>query len=487
MKLPFRDDDRAIGFQLALGFATIATVAVLLSFALLLLLLRVGSTLEEVRSDGRSLREAASLSLAIREHYLHEAHTVIQRDDHQVAHHEQWLERLQDRATRLQLRVSANARTQLDVLVAETAALDRVFRNDVLPAALAGDHARLGVAHRATEAHTLRATDAADAVVSLLEQRMERARQRAQEATHLAILAGCTGVATILLLAVLFSIRLRRAIIVPLQQLAEAARRFGRGEFDPPVGDVGRGEIRIVARAFDAMAQQLQERERALVRSERLAAVGQLAAGVAHEINNPVAVIRGYIKTMIPEARDEAQAKELRILDQEAAACQRIVEDLLAYGRDPGLSRERVNAAEFLREVAARFSSTEVGSRVEVSCEADDARLDADPLRLRQVLDNLLSNAAHLSAPGTAVELTGRITEGGGYRIEVADRGPGIPKDEHERVFEPFRTSRPGGTGLGLALSRVIIRAHGGTIRAFSRPEGGAVMRVDLPLPQEDP
>ena len=486
MKARHRDDDHAISAQLAFGFGAVATVSVALCVTLALLLLRVASTLEEVRADGESVREALSLSLSIREHYLHEAHTVIQRDDAQVEPHEAWLERLQRRARALRLRVPESERRHLDALVAESTALDRVFQHDVLPAALAGEHERLREAHRVAEGHTQRATDAADAVVSSLERRMEAARSRAQDATGVAMVGGCAGVLTIILFATLFSIRLRRAIIVPLQELAEAARRFGRGEFDPPVGDVGRGEIRIVARAFDAMAQQLHDRERALVKSERLAAVGQLAAGVAHEINNPVAVIRGYLKTMIPEARDDEQVQELRILDQEAAACQRIVEDLLAYGRDPGLARERLDAGSLLREVATRFASTEAGASVEVSCEAEAVDLEADPVRLRQVVDNLLSNASALTRPGSTVELTGRRTEGGGYRIEVADRGPGIPEDEQGRVFEPFRTGRRDGTGLGLAVSRVIVRAHGGTIGALTRPDGGTVMRVELPPPEEE-
>lgn len=291
----------------------------------------------------------------------------------------------------------------------------------------------------------------------------------------------------ILVLAIAFSVRLRRAIILPLQGLASAARRFGRGEFEPPVGNVGQGEIRIVAKAFDAMAQELRARERALVRSERLAAVGQLAAGVAHEINNPVAVIRGYLKTMIPEARDEEQASELTILDQEAAACQRIVEDLLSYGRDPSLNRERLDPSTLLLETVERFEATQLGARVRVTCEAERGEIEGDPLRLRQVVDNLLANAALLADEGTVIEVGGQRTDAGGYRIEIADEGPGIPEGERESVFEPFKTGRRGGTGLGLAVSRVIVRAHAGRIEALPRGGGGTVMRVELPPPEEEP
>lgn len=487
MKAPWNERDDAISVQLAVGFGTVSAVAILLCVALMLLLLRVGEALEEVRSDARAAQDALSLSLSVREHYLHEAHTVIQRDDAEVGVHEGWLRRLHARARDLGARVPVDDRAHLDALVRESEALDHVFQREVLPAALAGEHESLRVAHERAERHTQRATDAADALVSSLEDRMTSAQRRAQDATQLAMFAGCGGVMAILVLAIAFSVRLRRAIILPLQGLASAARRFGRGEFEPPVGNVGQGEIRIVAKAFDAMAQELRARERALVRSERLAAVGQLAAGVAHEINNPVAVIRGYLKTMIPEARDEEQASELTILDQEAAACQRIVEDLLSYGRDPSLNRERLDPSTLLLETVERFEATQLGARVRVTCEAERGEIEGDPLRLRQVVDNLLANAALLADEGTVIEVGGQRTDAGGYRIEIADEGPGIPEGERESVFEPFKTGRRGGTGLGLAVSRVIVRAHAGRIEALPRGGGGTVMRVELPPPEEEP
>ncbi|MCA9608006.1 MAG: HAMP domain-containing protein [Myxococcales bacterium] len=471
--------ERAIGGQLALGFGTIATLGVALCVALMLLLVRVGTTLEEVRADGETAREALSIALSVREHYQHEAHTVIARDDHEMSSHAHWLVQLQDRARRLRPGVPPEEQARLDELVSESAALDRAFRREVMPAAMADDEARLRTAHGAAEAHTARAAAAADAVVAALERRMERLRERAATETRVAIGTGVVGVATLLVLALLFSVRLRRAILAPLARLTEAAQRLGAGERDAPLGEVGIGELRIVAHAFDAMADRIAERERALVRQERLAAVGQLAAGVAHEINNPIAVIRGYLKTMVPEARDEEQAEELRILDQEAAACQRIVEDLLTYGRDPGLAVERVDAETLLGEAAARFRATELGATVALALDVEPATFEADPGRLRQVVDNLLTNAAQHSAAGARVELRGRAVEGA-YRIEVADHGPGIAEEDRERIFEPFRTSRPGGTGLGLAVSRVIVRAHGGTITALAREEGGTVMRVEL-------
>ncbi|MAQ13831.1 MAG: aminopeptidase [Sandaracinus sp.] len=480
-----RSAERSIGRQLAVGFGSIATVAALLCVGLLFALVRVDATLERVREDGVAAREALSLSLSVREHYLHESHTVIQHDSGQVGPHEAWLVDLQRRARALQAAVPVSERARLETLMRQSRSLDEVFRTAVLPAALARDHERLQQAHAVAGRHLERATDAADAVARSLEERMVAARRRAQEATALGMLLGCIGVLTILVLAIGFSLHLRRAISRPLGLLAEAAERFGRGETQADLGELGVGEIRVVARAFDAMAEGIREREAALVRSERLAAIGQLAAGVAHEINNPVAVIRGYLRTMVPEARDESQATELRILDQEAAACQRIVDDLLAYGRDPDLSLERLGTRAFLGDAARRFASTDLGSGVDLARDIEDAKLEVDPVRMRQVVDNLLSNAAEFSEAGATVVLRGALLDQDTYRIEVLDRGPGIPEDQRERVFEPFRSSRPGGTGLGLAISRVIVSAHRGQIRAVPRPGGGSSIQIDLPRAQE--
>jgi len=448
---------------------------------------RVDQTLDSMRESGLHLRESLSLSLDIREHYLHETRTVIDRDLRQVASHEAWFEELQARAAALRTAVQPDERAHLDVLVEESAALDQAFRESVLPAAVVHDHEQLAAAHRRAARHLRAATDAADAVADSLVERMAVGRQRAQRAMSTAMVAGCSGIVSIVLLAIFFSVQLRGAITLPLRKLAEAAGRIGRGERAAPAGQLGRGEIAVVARAFDSMAQAIDLREAALLRSERLAAVGELAAGVAHEINNPIGVIRGYLKTMIPESRDPEQAAELAILDEEAAACERIVEDLLAFGRDPDLRFELVDIRALLEERATRVRATEAAKGVDIGIDVEDARLEVDPIRFRQVIDNLLLNAVEYSSAGHGVEVFGRRVPPAVYRIEVRDRGPGIDQDERERVFDAFRSSRPGGTGLGLAVARALVEAHRGEISALPRGDGGTVMRVELPFGQEGP
>jgi len=210
-----------------------------------------------------------------------------------------------------------------------------------------------------------------------------------------------------------------------------------------------------------------------------MAAIGQLAAGIAHEINNPIGIIRGYLRTMLPEAHHDALREELRILDEEAAACQRIAEDLLAYARTPELTKESVQIDLLIEDAANRFASTskEV-PRVRV--DAETATVSADPVRLRQVINNLARNAIEAGSP--EVEIVGRRIGTTEYLMRVLDRGPGIRDEARSRIFEPFFSTRRGGSGLGLAVCSGIIRAHGGSIEASDREGGGTAITVTLPL-----
>jgi two-component system NtrC family sensor kinase len=282
--------------------------------------------------------------------------------------------------------------------------------------------------------------------------------------------------------AVGYTLRLRAAVLRPLATLTLAARRFARGEFAHRVGEVGRGEILQVSRAFDRMAEELAAREARLVDAERMAAIGQLAAGIAHEMNNPIGIIRGYIKTMLPEADSDRFREELGILDEEASACQRLAEDLLAYAHSPELRTCPIEMAEFLDDVGRRTTELPDFEGRALRVEADAATIVADPLRVRQVLTNLLLNAAQASPADGSIDLLGRVRVHGGYVISVRDRGPGVEPADRARIFEPFFSKRRGGSGLGLSVSQGIVRAHGGTIAVGAAPDGpGAVFEVCLP------
>ena len=307
---------------------------------------------------------------------------------------------------------------------------------------------------------------------------MAHAHDHATNATRMGLLGGGFCALLIVALSIGFTLRLRAVVLKPLHALTNAALRYGRGDFAFRVGEVGKGELAAVGEAFSHMADELARREASLLHNERMATLGQLAAGIAHELNNPIGIIRGYLKTMSPDEAPETLREELDILDEEAGHCQRIAEDLLTYARADDLTIERLDMDAFLDETATRYEVSAGSAHVQVSAER--GLVEADSARLRQVVLNLLNNAGHVSPPGTSVQLRG-TTHPDGYVIEVLDHGPGILSVDKERIFEPFFSKRRGGSGLGLAVCQGIVRAHRGAIEVVDRPTGGAVFRVTIP------
>ena len=471
---------QSIRRRLAVALGSIAGVATLVCLVLIVMLLRLNASVEQIRVDAELSSEGLSLALAVREQYMHEAHSLIERTTSHVGHHEMTVRRVHAQASALKQRLPAARRARVERIETMSQRMNLVFLSDAMPAMQAGDMDAMRAAHATLLEVSMNAIVETDALVDGLRDRMRQTQQATERASLAAVVVGVCGVLLLLGLAILHSLELRRAILGPLTTLTEAATRLGAGETVEPLGDVGTGELRTMACAFYHMAEQLRERERQLLEKERMAAIGELATGVAHEINNPIGVILGYLGTMLPEARDEEQREELQILEQEARACQRIVEDLKTFARAPALHPSEVDIARLLEEACTRFSASEpdVPDRLQVSAAEHFMSLDA--VRMRQVLANLLSNAAQASAEHEPIEVRG-VRTASGYRVMIRDHGPGVPPGEREVIFEPFHSKRPGGTGLGLAVCRGIIEAHHGTIRIGETEGKGAVFVLDLP------
>jgi signal transduction histidine kinase len=282
-------------------------------------------------------------------------------------------------------------------------------------------------------------------------------------------------------LAIAMGRHLWRSVATSLRRLSDAAIRVGQGDTAARVGPLEAEELAAVGMAFDSMLDRLASSRASLLEAERLAAIGRMAAGVAHEINNPIGIIRGYLKTMRRDAPSEPLSKELAILDEEAAACQRIADDLLACARPPALHREDLDLAELIEESITRAQNGDAAFVDRVRVGVSRAVLSVDRLRMRQIVSNLVRNALEASPPESPVEVEGRV-DGKVYRITVLDRGPGIPPEARERVFEPFFTTRRAGTGLGLAVSRGLAVAHGGTLIIEDREGGGLRVVVKIPI-----
>lgn len=472
---------RVIARRLAVGFALVSVVAVAMCGMLIALIGQVAGLVASMQTGEAAIRESLVLATAVREQYIHQAHWIIEQDAEHLEHYQEWVERAQRGAETLESLIPDAERWRAVQVLEESRALDRVFRDLLVPAMKSGDRARVVEYHKQADELSQRATKQADFIARTVEERMAMDHTSATRATRAGLITGATCVLLVLVVSVMSTIRLRLAVLKPLEVLSAAARRFGSGDFESRVGPVGEGELRAVATAFDRMAEELDAREKRIIRNERMAAIGQLASGVAHEVNNPIQVIRGYLRTMTPDTPPDVLEEELRILDEEAAACQRIAEDLVAFARAPDLDREEIDVPELLRESVRRFGGTSEGAAQQVHLTAEPSTILADSGRLRQVIWNLLVNAAQFSDPGEPIQVTGRRLVGQGYEISVSDTGPGIDPEDRERIFEPFFTKRSGGSGLGLALSLSIVRAHGGTISVEARAGRGATLRVRIP------
>ncbi len=224
--------------------------------------------------------------------------------------------------------------------------------------------------------------------------------------------------------------------------------------------------------------------EKALAERERLASLGVLAAGVAHEVNTPIAGLSSYAQLLLAETEPgDPRYKILKKMERQTFRAAHLVNNLLEFARP----RPRANVRADLRVVisnAAESVETTFGNRRLLLPRNGGGPLWVlgDPRELEQVFVNLFSNARDASPDGS--EVTCRLEEEGqSVRVEIADRGAGLPPGDAERLFEPFYTTKKsGGTGLGLAISRDIVRRHGGEIRLAPREGGGAEVVVTLPL-----
>jgi signal transduction histidine kinase len=451
-------------------------------YALLLSLIgEVSGLVREMHGDEAAIRESFNLATAVREQYMHQAHWLIEREEEHLDHYARWFESVEQGIRILRPLVPEAERHRLDQIAADSRALDEIFRSTIRPAAERSDWKAVAKGHRKAQHISQRASSQADVIATVVERKMGSAHVSAIRATRFGLIAGALCVLLVLSLSVAFTARLRRAVIKPLELLSKAARRFGSGDFRSRVGDVGEGELRALSATFDHMAEELEARERRLVESERMAAIGQLAAGVAHEINNPIGIIRGYLKTMGPDSPPETLREELQILDDEAASCQRIVEDLVAYASAPEPQRDSIAMETLLGETARRFQETSDAAGQRIVLDVAPGRAYADAGRLRQVVLNLMLNAAQVSEADGSIEVSGAPAGNGGYEILVSDQGPGVSPEDRSKIFEPFFSKRPGGSGLGLAVCQGILRAHGGSIVAEDREGGGTTFRVMVP------
>lgn len=465
--------------QLAVSFSVVGAFGILLCGVLVLLVASVNTDLDRVREDAESTRLALGLSLAVREQYIHEAHTILEGNATHLHHHDRWVERAQRDASELEERAPRAAAGRARRVAQASVDLDAIFAERIVPAALAQDHVAIRRAHEDAESIARRAQEESANLVAALDRRGASVHEDALARSRLAVGLSMLGALCLLFLSAGLFVWLRRGLVLPLTSLAAAARAVTGGREVAAIHPKGGSEIGTVAAAFEAMTAQLRRRGLELVRAERMAALGELAQAVADAIHEPCDRVRAELRSMQARPSYEGMRPELEILLEEVGACHRIVDDLLAWAQAPELELEEEDMASLVHAAVDRFQSTELGATILVEEDVESCPVRLDAVRIRQVIANLLRNAAQAS-PGGRARVEGRARGAASYCLSISDDGPGVSPQQLGRLFEPFYTGHSG-TGLGLAVCHGIIAAHGGRIAAEVGHDGGLCVYFELP------
>jgi signal transduction histidine kinase/CheY-like chemotaxis protein len=267
--------------------------------------------------------------------------------------------------------------------------------------------------------------------------------------------------------------------------VSRVLERAAQPILDPIGRQVGRVEI-----YHDLTAQRVLQSK--LLQTEKLAALGQMVSGIAHELSNPLTSILGYARRLLVGSSGLASTEEARQIYQEAERATRILRQLLLNARETIPERRLVSLNQIVMLAAElqRFSLAAEKIRVELDLSPALPLIHGDAGQLQQVLINLLNNARHALEEQNQAGLIRLRTRSAGARrvlLEIEDTGPGIPPAIQARIFDPFFTTKPAGVGTGLGLSIVlsVVREHGGSVRLQSPPQGGALFQIELPAATE--
>ncbi len=305
------------------------------------------------------------------------------------------------------------------------------------------------------------------------------------------------GMAAALVIASILS----TGIVRPVRNMASASRDLAQGRMDArvEVNPKAAGELVELAETFNFMAQSIAERDerlqesaRKITESKKLATLGQLAAGIAHEINNPLGGIVMYAH-MLKEDLIKAENREnVHKIAREADRCKAIVKGLLDFARQTKPERTESNINHVLNEVIALLERQSIFHNISIVKDLSPSipLVEVDVGQMQEVFMNLILNAAQaMDGSGTLTAVTHLIKDATVVEIEIRDTGPGIPSDKIDKIFEPFYTTKEigRGTGLGLSIAYGIVERHHGSINVESEVGRGTSFFVRLPVPETEP
>ncbi|MBE9574221.1 MAG: cache domain-containing protein [Proteobacteria bacterium] len=326
--------------------------------------------------------------------------------------------------------------------------------------------------------------------VGVLEAKYADMRSKALSVLVLIIVAG-------MLLAIGLGYILEKKIMSPVHRLIKAGHQVSEGSLTPEIGAISKGEIGVLQNTFQDMVAAMGRRraaaENRLLQSEKQASVGRLAAGVAHEINNPLTGVLTYTHMLLrrKDIGDDIRS-DLQTIVESTERVRKIVKGLLDFSRQTKLDQEPTEVNRLIRSTISVMENQAlvIGVSIEFNPGEDLPMLTLDRNQFQSVLLNIIINALDATEPGgsirvsTGISLSASDAGKKGVEIAITDTGCGIPQEDLDKLFDPFFTTKEvgQGTGLGLSVSFGIVQRHGGTIRVQSEVDHGSTFTIWLPV-----
>ena len=303
-----------------------------------------------------------------------------------------------------------------------------------------------------------------------------------------------------MVLGTIMTIKLATSIANPIRRLEKITKKVAQGDFSEAIEVTGKDEIASLEVSFNQMEERLQdamtslehtieklqEKQAELVEAEKLASIGKLAAGIAHEINNPLTSVLTFSSLLLEQCPEsDPRHERLKMVVKETTRARNIVRQVLNFAKEAPLRKEKINVNRPVKEIADSLTAQGTFKDIELSLNISENLPDIyiDPVQIGQVITNILVNAAHAITPPGKISI---VTQAAGNFVEIifTDTGSGIPEENIKKIFDPFFTTKDKtkGTGLGLAVSYGIIKKHGGDIEVRSIAEKGSTFIVRLPL-----
>jgi two-component system NtrC family sensor kinase len=299
----------------------------------------------------------------------------------------------------------------------------------------------------------------------------------------LTLIVGCGATALVILASRLFT--------DPIDRMLETIRQVKKGRLDVRVEINSEDELGELGASFNRMTEIIQRNrtmEATLAQQGKMASLGVLSSGVAHEINNPLGVILGYAAYLEGKMKeDDPGYKYIHEIKRESKRCKKIVQDLLNYARTPKPKRVATDINALIEQIVD-FAANHTDMhdvRVVMNLDRSLPPLSLDGDQIRQVAINLILNAGSAMGRGGVLTVT-TTTDDDGAVISFSDTGSGVPAEDLEKIFEPFFTTKEKGTGLGLAITKQIIEQHQGRIEVESIAGQGTTFTVRLPFEPEE-